>query len=204
MRAGSVYRRCRSCTWPVAGRRCAKCGSDRIVWAFAVDVQERGMPRHQRKRSGFATKGEAVAAMRALQEAAEAGRGEPTRMTVGQWLDSWLLSIRDRVRGGTLANYELTVRRHIRPAIGDLPMRHLTRARVRELYASLADSGSARGGGLSPKSVHNMSNHPTLGRTQEAPGRVALQPGRDEYATGWLSAMREFAERVVGEDRDSG
>jgi Arm DNA-binding domain len=96
MRRGRVFRRCTGCGSTVGAKRCAKCGSDRATWAFQVDLSASGERRRQAKRSGFATKSAAVSAMAELQTAAAAGRPEPSRMTVGEWLDEWLPSIAGR------------------------------------------------------------------------------------------------------------
>lgn len=72
----------------------------------------------------------------------------------------------------TLANYATTVRRHIGPRIGSVPLRTLTTARVEGMYADLAAGGSSRGGGLAPKSVHNV--HQVLHRSLAAAVRNDL------------------------------
>ena len=86
-----------------------------------------GGARHQRTKSGFATKREAVAAMNELQESV--------------FYDAC----------------ELHVRAYITPRIGDVPLQALTAAKIKSMYAELRKSGRARGGGpLSAKTVHNI------------------------------------------------
>jgi len=132
----------------------------------------------------------------------ETGTPEPTKMTTGEWLDRWLQSLPGKLRGGTLANYELTVRRHLVPTIGAVPLRRLTLADVEAAYARLAKSGSARGGGLSTKSVHNV--HQVLHRAladavrndllhrNVASGAHSLPSGRAEMKTWSVEQVRQF------------
>jgi integrase len=156
-RQGRVFRRCLDCRARFTGRRCARCGSDRFSWSYQVDVSGPKEPRKQIMRSGFAGESAARSAMHEAQSRAESGTPEPTTMTVGQWLDQWLPTARSRMRRGSWAGVDLIARRHLRPRIGDVPMRRLTRAQVSALYASLAEDGSSiRGGGLSPKSIRNV------------------------------------------------
>src|SRR3972149_6346353 len=75
---------------------------------------------------------------------------EPPKLTVGQWLDQWLPSVKGRIRGASWVSYETAVRRHIKPRIGRVPLGSLTRAQVRAAYDGLEASG------LSTKTVHNV------------------------------------------------
>jgi integrase len=117
---------------------------------------------------------------------------------------------RGKVRGGTLANYELTVRRHISPRIGYVALRNLTSARVEALYAGLAVDGNSRGGGLSPKSVHNV--HQVLHRAlrsavrndliarNPAEGAHSLPSGRAEMRT-WTAEQVAVFLAAASSDR---
>lgn len=155
MRSGSVFRRCGQCSKRAGLRRCPHCGSESLSWAYQVDVNLPGERRRQRQRSGFATKAEALAAMHTMQGDATEGLQEPSRMTLARYLAEWHASIRGRVRGGTWAEYESAIRRHLVPHLGDVPLRHLSRARVRAFYQQLEERGGVRGRPLSPKTVHN-------------------------------------------------
>jgi integrase len=108
-------------------------------------------------RSGFPTKAAALDGLRDRQRRAESGAPEPTKLTVGEWLDQWHASRRADLRGSTWAAYGLMVRAYVVPAIGAQSLRSLTRARLRILYADLADHGGRRSRPLSAKSVHNVS-----------------------------------------------
>jgi integrase len=95
--------------------------------------------------------------MRAAQSRAETGSPEPTRLTVGAWLEAWLDSRKSDLRGGTLASYRGMTRLYVVPELGRVPLRTVTRARLRTLYADLADHGGHDRGPLSPKTIHNVA-----------------------------------------------
>ncbi len=79
------------------------------------------------------------------------------RQTVGHFLDGWLKnSVRPSVRPRTYESYELTVRKHLRPALGNLRLEKLAPQHVQEmLNAKLKQKPSAKGKArkLSPRSV---------------------------------------------------
>ncbi|CAN5812029.1 hypothetical protein BH23ACT8_BH23ACT8_05590 [soil metagenome] len=118
-----------------------------------------GAPREQRRKTGFATKRQALVAMNEFQAAlAQGAYVPPTRLTVKTFLEDWLPSAKARLRPGAYDACEVHVRRYIVPRIGELPIQALTRQRVQRLYAQLAESGRVRGDDarLSAKTVHNI------------------------------------------------
>lgn len=52
---------------------------------------------------------------------------EPSKVTVGEWLDTWLNEYKKppRIRLTTWRGYEMVIRCHIKPAIGHIPLRQL-------------------------------------------------------------------------------
>lgn len=180
-RVGSTWRRCRRCgrkaDEQANRRRCALVSDDgspcggAIAWAFEIDVGAPGAERNRRSGSGFATKSQAIEAMReAIHEAKDsletAMRGDET---LGDYLDSWLAGSRHRIgrdlKSSTWRAYRLHVERHLKPrlegTVADLDQDSLLAA-----YRDLEDSGNLRsGGGLSQKTVWNI--HLTLHRALE-------------------------------------
>lgn len=160
MRLGSVFRQCTRCKHRVAARdrRCPKCGYERFGWAYVVDLGAPGSRRDQRKRSGFMTKAEAISDMQASQAAKAAGSYvEPTKLTVGRYLEDWIAAGSGGVRESTLRGYRVCVERHIVPRIGAVPLQAVTRLQIQAMYGDLSRSGNTRWtGGLSAKSVHNV------------------------------------------------
>ncbi len=160
MRRGSVFRRCTKCDRRVEGRRCI-CGNERTTWAYVVDLNPPGSPtRRQAMKAGFRTKELATAAMNELQKQRSQGTHvERSRTTVGEYLTAWLpkLVARGEVRGGTAIEWEVSVRHHLVPYIGQLRIQDLGREHIKGLYDHLAESGRVDGeGGLRPKTVWNV------------------------------------------------
>jgi integrase len=77
----------------------------------------------------------------------DADRGlvlESGTLTLGQYLDKWLPSIKDTVRQRTYERYESIVRVYIKPALGRVKLRALTPTHLRSLYRDKLDMGLAR------------------------------------------------------------
>ncbi|MDP9364704.1 MAG: site-specific integrase [Chloroflexota bacterium] len=100
--------------------------------------------RRQRSKS-FRTRKEAQAAL--AQWGAEIARGtalEPSRATVGDLLGQWLASVAaHNVKAATLEDYEATVRVHVLPELGSVPVQRLTAARVQSFYAAKLAAGAS-------------------------------------------------------------
>ncbi len=66
-------------------------------------------------------------------------------MTVGGYLDKWLAAIRDTVRVGTWKQYEMIVRIHIKPTLGNAKLDKLNALQIQSFYRERLDAGiSAR------------------------------------------------------------
>lgn len=92
MREGMTYNNCTRCRARVPERKCLKCGTrDSFTWAYVVDIAAPSEARRQRKQGGFATRGDAQTAMSNLQvQKAEGTYVDPSKLTVGDYLDQWL------------------------------------------------------------------------------------------------------------------
>lgn len=88
--------------------------------------------------------------------------GDP-RQTVGQYLTSWLQSVKPEVELSTYISYEGHVRRHIVPAFGRIRLSELTPQHVQHLIAKMLAEG------LAPNTVRNMRSalHLALGEAQK-------------------------------------
>jgi len=86
----------------------------------------------------------------------------PQRMTVGQWLDTWLEDYAKlSIRPSSHKTYQGFIENHIKPAIGNIPLEKLTSLRLQKLYQDLRTSGrviqnNAQCSGLSPKTVRSI------------------------------------------------
>ncbi len=86
-----------------------------------------------------------------LTEIQEGAYIEPTNMTVGQWLDTWLKEYKVNVRPETKAIYEMHIRVHLKPDLGKIRLNKLTTHQIQLLYNKLINER-----GLSPKTVKNV------------------------------------------------
>jgi integrase len=70
----------------------------------------------------------------------------PHRLTLDEWLDTWLWEYkRPKLRGVTLDSYEMLMRCHLKPSLGHLPLRDLRPEHVQHLYNEKRQQGlSAR------------------------------------------------------------
>lgn len=133
------------------------------IWS-ANWVTYSGGIRKQRSRGGFRTKKEAQEFLRDTLTRLQRGDVvEPTRMTFGDYLtDHWLPTTKRSVRASTWDSYDRTLRNHVIPRIGTVPLQNLAAAHLDHLYTELLETGRLDGkqGGLSPKTVRYI--HTTL------------------------------------------
>jgi len=88
---------------------------------------------------------------------------EPSKLTVGQWLDTWAAEYLNSVKPRTVESYKANIKQHIKPAIGALRLSELTAVDVQRLYNGLTNKRS--GEPLSAKSKKNV--HGTLHKALE-------------------------------------
>jgi integrase len=90
-------------------------------------------------------------------------------LTIGEYLDRWLKdSVEGNVGPRTLSNYQLQVRHHLRPALGQIKLKALSPAHIQGLYRSKLDAG------LAPSSVRYI--HAVLHRALKQALRWGLVP----------------------------
>lgn len=85
---------------------------------------------------------------------------EPSKMKVSQWLDEWLANYTMNIKPATRSAYEEHIRVHIKPSLGDIPLKQLSTRDIQQLYTNLLKERE-----LSPKTVRNI--HGVLHRTLE-------------------------------------
>ena len=74
----------------------------------------------------------------------------PCKMTLGQWLDTWLAEYLNHVKPLTQEMYKNEVKKHIRPALGSIRLDGLNTHAIQQFCNSLSRSG------LAPKTVKNI------------------------------------------------
>jgi integrase len=111
--------------------------------------------RRQKWHSGFKTRRDAERARVDLLSKLDRGAYvEPSRQTVGEFLEEWLTAAGPTVRPSTFDSYSRNLRLHVVPHIGTLRLTKLDAGVLNGLYAMLLTSGrcppSRQGAGYSP------------------------------------------------------
>jgi len=75
---------------------------------------------------------------------------EPSKITLGAWLDTWAAEYLGGVKESTQASYKGHIKNHIKPAIGGVKLQQLTPDAVQKFYNGLTKKG------LSAKSIKNV------------------------------------------------
>ena len=98
---------------------------------------------------------------------------KPGKMTVGEHLDQWLKDYRPSIGPHSAQTYEFFIERHIKPAIGQLPLTSLKPEHLQRVYSDKLSSGRRDGtGGLSARSVRYI--HVTMHRALKSAVRLGL------------------------------
>ncbi|MEX0666469.1 MAG: tyrosine-type recombinase/integrase [Acidimicrobiia bacterium] len=127
-------------------------------WGYVVDVAPPGEPRKQKRRRGFASKGEAVAELGEITGAVADGSYVGTsKATVAETIADYIETqhAAGKIRAGTAASYRHLLTKRIVPSIGALRVQQLRVGHLDHLYVRLLSTGRERGegAGLSPGTV---------------------------------------------------
>lgn len=76
-----------------------------------------------------------------IQEIDSGTYTEPTSMTLGAWLDSWVDEYTINLKDGTIRSYKDNIRLHINPNLGAVQLNKLTAAQIQKFYNKLLKSG---------------------------------------------------------------
>ena len=77
---------------------------------------------------------------------------EPSKLTLGQWLDIWLRDYTNHIKENTRISYETQVRQHIKPHFATVKLVNLSKHAVQNFINSL----ERRDKPLSPKTIKNI------------------------------------------------
>ena len=75
---------------------------------------------------------------------------DPSRLSVGAWLDLWRAEFLGNVKPSTAVAYEQHIKNHLKPAFGAVKLSALKPAQIQKFYNDLQRSG------LSPKTIKNI------------------------------------------------
>jgi integrase len=98
----------------------------------------------------------------------------PPKLTLGEWLDSWLREYaKPQVRPITFVSYEMLIRRHFKPALGHIPLQDLRPEHVQHYVNDQLHNG------LAPQTLalHHVVLTEALARAEKN-GLVARNVGR--------------------------
>jgi len=122
------------------------------AWSLVIDLGRdpvTGKRLRIRRSVKGVTKRPAEAELRRLLGEIEQGTYiEPTKLTLGEYLQRWLKdSAEPHLAPSTVANYRSVSERHIIPSLGHIPLSALEPLDLQELYLDRLENGRVRGGG---------------------------------------------------------
>jgi integrase len=94
-----------------------------------------------------------VARDKARVALADYNYAEPTKLTVGEYLNAWYEVHSNRIGAEAVEKYARTLRLHVIPRIGSMKLQDLRPLHVEKLYAELLSTEQKSGRCLSPRSV---------------------------------------------------
>lgn len=114
-----------------------------VSWRVRVDMVDPVSGKRRQPQRTYKTRREAEAGMAQwLVEIQQGTAVDRSRQTVAEMLTYWLDTYaRHNVRPTTLDDYEVTVRVHLIPALGHLPIQKLTPAHLQRFYADKLAAG---------------------------------------------------------------
>lgn len=112
---------------------------------------------------------------------------EPCKMTLYEWLCTWLETYNSDIRMTTKVNYDTYIHKHIKNSVGSYKLCELNTLIIQQFYMDKSKNGRLDGaGGLSPKTLRNLHNmlHKALNQAvyldliQKNPADFAVLPKR--------------------------
>ena len=131
------------------------------TWEISYELAASPMSGRRRRATATVrgTRKEAERELRRLLVAVDTGAHvDPTRITVGQWLTSWLADVRQEVAPRTYERYKEILDNFAVPALGDLRLATLAPIHIKDVYSALATGGrlDKKPGGLAPQTRRHI------------------------------------------------
>ena len=107
-----------------------------------------------KRRSFYGQKqSEVVKAMRSALSSADNGTyAEPTKMTLQEWVDSWLeVYVKISTKQSTYLSYKNTLKRYVTPSLGKCKLAHINATQIQKIYNDMLYTKK-----LSKKTVRNL------------------------------------------------
>jgi len=119
---------------------------DRGFWVSTISCGYDGNGKRRRHTVYGATKQEVQKKLRDLQTETDSGRiPEASKLTLGQFLTTWLDLVKSKVAPLTHRGYERDVRLYLKPHLGGVKVRELSALHIERLFADLSKVTTARG-----------------------------------------------------------
>lgn len=125
-------------------------------WILTVDIAEPGEKRRQYKRRFDSYKEARSELMRIRSERERGTFVAPKKLTLREYVDTWLPVLRTQVRPSTADSYERALRNRVLPTLGDRQLQSIRPADLTALYAALLVGGRTDhrpGEKLAPRTV---------------------------------------------------
>jgi hypothetical protein len=114
-------------------------------WQIRYDVFDSNGQRLQRSETVQGPKRQAEAVLRERLQAAERGTAPVRRLSVNDFLDTWLDDhVKNSTRPNTLKFYQMITRLYVRPAIGDMELDKVGPVHVQAVVGGVLDKGHGK------------------------------------------------------------
>lgn len=139
---------------------------------------------------------------------------EPSKLTVGQWLDLWYKEYLGGVKQSTKTRYEMDIRLYLKPRLDHVQLRALAPHTIQAVYNTL-QSGSSKQKALSAKSIKNLNGtlhsamekalvlgylprgNPTKGVVLPRVVKKEMQVIRDDDMPRFLDAIKDHQYEII-------
>lgn len=140
------------------GEGTVRYNADREYWEARFSYKDPNTGKAKRKKFTGAKQGEALSKGRKwLQEVANGLLPDAYKITVGQWLDTWLEEyVKPTKKPKTYEKYKSGVEQYIKPYIGNTPLSKVKAPDVQRLYNRLLKEGGKKKHGISCYTVHGV------------------------------------------------
>lgn len=128
-------------------------------WAIILDQHDAGGSRRRKWHTFKGTKRQAqIECARLIAAMKDGTYTEPSKLTLGQFLDRWLDHIKSQVTPKSHERYSGLVNQNIVPALGSTLLSKLRPVNISEAYVAALREGrkDGRSGGLAPRTVGHM------------------------------------------------
>ncbi len=124
-------------------------------WSYVLRIPDPSTGRTKPKWVGGFDSEKSAKLARDKARVALAGRNysEPSKLTVGDFLEEWLVVHSTRIKPTTRYKYETVIRNHLMPRIGSLKLQALRPTHIERVYQELLTEPGVNGRVLSPNTV---------------------------------------------------